>query len=1254
MKNFFDNFITINKARLVNLALATTILSAAPNSFAMWISFNDPLVDAADKGDIDKVSKLIKSGYKVDSMGDFEVTPLMRAAFNGQVEIVKLLIGMGAYVNYTDIGGESALHLAAKNGHVQIVKILLESGADIDIPDKERWTPLMRAILAKQKDVVALLISKGASSAKLNENKETPLLHATMIGMPDILNLVLDSKTTKDLSEESIDSAQLWAKKKGDKASSDKIIQKFVEYKKNSSDVDLAELPTSNITSVKEPTNNNKNISEKESHEQKNKTPLSEALTENKIDTKNNINDENKINPIWRQEIDDSKKEVAKSFATSSSASKDKNLTDNDIEGNFKKDEKPSKFTKDSTETQLDELLGKENSGLLSSKANDERKNNDFTPKADLPPKAELIVDKKDDLIAKKQISVTNPRDISEAEQFYIQLGTYRDYDQALYVWNNIKKEKNTILADLNPIIRETSLYDKSYVVYRLRSGPFVNKAEAEKTCSILNDMNKPCYIVESAEEIGAVNQIAKQIIKNEGKPLTDIKSGLTQIDEAKKIDEAKIEKQLEQKDTKTIEQDKKANANELSSNKDNQMLLPKMSRNLTPSEKNLLEEKGAKSLKLDNVNKGNDVKQPSQEITNPSVKLNVTNKIDNVVGKSNKTKQDVKSNNEVNFQGPLPIMDDKLNKVQNKSEVNDSSLSNNLVDNEVPPLIFDDSIKLQDSTKKIVEKKSNPQNKFVDEGEFTEEVLVQGQEFPVVSAKQTSKNDRSYRKEDYDFFDGKAKDYKSLRGKYSTPKSSEKNSSPEISYSADGLSEQKKYPPLLKFNKESGVQENLQYGSGQYGKEEQKKQDSQLSQDIGNKIDKPTIQTNPQVTIFNSQDSYDQKLTKDAMKRDLGSVDSAKSRFNGKRIDSQIYDQYDYKKLDKNAATKEILSKNKNDDNSKSQDSWWQKFTKTGKQDNNSQPKILKNQDEKNGNNDGNNDMDRQKQYDEFKKELQQDVGNIKTKRVSEAVLVVNPSDNQNPSSFNMSKGAGRYSEEVLVLNSDNNKSSYSSSMGAQNTLAISRFDNQLQAADYWDRMFKFNEIFSSLKGSVYKEEDNGIINFVIKISNPEAVGVDKICNIVTPSGLECNYANKNNNVIAAPNSPFYNNKPTNIVDQKESVFSASNNLAKTIAKQVKPSGGSVKSDIDEVSKNMEAFWVNFGTFADGNEAENYWMYLQEDNSDILHGLKYELSPVDSESDFGDKAVKLFMGPFVDNARAGQLCNIIKYRKIACLIVKK
>lgn len=92
-----------------------------------------PLINAAEKGDIKEVEKLLSSGADMED-GMAGNTPLMFAVGRGHANVVKLLIEKGADVNAKNSQGHTPLLYAVldEGRNVNIAKLLIDNGADID------------------------------------------------------------------------------------------------------------------------------------------------------------------------------------------------------------------------------------------------------------------------------------------------------------------------------------------------------------------------------------------------------------------------------------------------------------------------------------------------------------------------------------------------------------------------------------------------------------------------------------------------------------------------------------------------------------------------------------------------------------------------------------------------------------------------------------------------------------------------------------------------------------------------------------------------------------------------------------------------------------------------------------------------------------------------------------------------------------------------------------------------------------------
>lgn len=206
MISYIMRKLSYSVVRLLKVALVPLFLVLlsfqTEDSFAQanftQVSFNDALVDAADREAETIVSQLLRSSYPADSKGKFGVTALMRAAYRGNTRIAELLLNVNANPNIVDIGGATALHLASREGKADMVRLLIKYNAFVDMADNDGWTPLMRAALAGHKEVVTNLIDAGADINAANTLGETPLMQAIQRRNQEIVKLLLDKGADPD------------------------------------------------------------------------------------------------------------------------------------------------------------------------------------------------------------------------------------------------------------------------------------------------------------------------------------------------------------------------------------------------------------------------------------------------------------------------------------------------------------------------------------------------------------------------------------------------------------------------------------------------------------------------------------------------------------------------------------------------------------------------------------------------------------------------------------------------------------------------------------------------------------------------------------------------------------------------------------------------------------------------------------------------------------------------------------------------
>ena len=91
------------------------------------------MADAAERGDLEAVRRLLREGADVNAAQGDGMTALHWAAERGDGEMGEVLIYAGARVDAgTRIGHYTPLHLAARSAHAAMVELLLRAGSDAD------------------------------------------------------------------------------------------------------------------------------------------------------------------------------------------------------------------------------------------------------------------------------------------------------------------------------------------------------------------------------------------------------------------------------------------------------------------------------------------------------------------------------------------------------------------------------------------------------------------------------------------------------------------------------------------------------------------------------------------------------------------------------------------------------------------------------------------------------------------------------------------------------------------------------------------------------------------------------------------------------------------------------------------------------------------------------------------------------------------------------------------------------------------
>ncbi len=170
---------------------------------------DNPLLDAARRGEVEVVRSLLDGGADVNAARGDGLTALHAAAERGHLDVAKLLISAGAELDAgTRIGRYTPLHLAGRGGHGRVVGALVEAGADVNATTSNTGvTPVHLAAAAVGGETsVATLLDHGADvNAREASSGQTPLMFAAAYDRSAAVRMLLSRGADAALTTEVVD-----------------------------------------------------------------------------------------------------------------------------------------------------------------------------------------------------------------------------------------------------------------------------------------------------------------------------------------------------------------------------------------------------------------------------------------------------------------------------------------------------------------------------------------------------------------------------------------------------------------------------------------------------------------------------------------------------------------------------------------------------------------------------------------------------------------------------------------------------------------------------------------------------------------------------------------------------------------------------------------------------------------------------------------------------------------------------------------
>ena len=156
------------------------------------------MLEAAEKGDLSAINRLITVGTKVDVKDESKRTPLYMAVEKNRIEAVKLLLSEGASVNEQARDGDTPWLLAGALGRAEILRLMIPHDPDLTIRNRFGGTALIPACEKGHLEAVRVLLDTAIDLNHINNLGWTCLIEIAYLSdggprVQEITRLVLQA-----------------------------------------------------------------------------------------------------------------------------------------------------------------------------------------------------------------------------------------------------------------------------------------------------------------------------------------------------------------------------------------------------------------------------------------------------------------------------------------------------------------------------------------------------------------------------------------------------------------------------------------------------------------------------------------------------------------------------------------------------------------------------------------------------------------------------------------------------------------------------------------------------------------------------------------------------------------------------------------------------------------------------------------------------------------------------------------------------
>lgn len=154
-----------------------------------------PLLIAIQAGHRALARRLIEAGADINAQASNRDTPWLLAGARGEAELLTLMIPRGPDLSIRNRFGGDALIPACERAHVEATKVLLTTRIDVNHINNLGWTCLLEIVVlgdggARHQEVARLVLAAGADPNIADKDRVTPLAHARRKGQTEIARMI--------------------------------------------------------------------------------------------------------------------------------------------------------------------------------------------------------------------------------------------------------------------------------------------------------------------------------------------------------------------------------------------------------------------------------------------------------------------------------------------------------------------------------------------------------------------------------------------------------------------------------------------------------------------------------------------------------------------------------------------------------------------------------------------------------------------------------------------------------------------------------------------------------------------------------------------------------------------------------------------------------------------------------------------------------------------------------------------------------